>query len=78
VRADAGFYVGELLRLWDQLRVRFIVVARLTRPVQSLSRRETRWLATGLDGTEVAELEYHDADVPATARFIAIRHRIKD
>lgn len=58
--------------------MRFIVVARLTHPLQSLLCRETRWLATGLDGTEVAELEYHDADVPATARFIAIRHRIKD
>jgi len=47
VRADSGFYVAELLRVWQQLRVNFIVVARLTRPVQSLLRRETRWLATG-------------------------------
>jgi hypothetical protein len=75
--------VAELLRLWERLRVKFIVVARLTRPVQSLLRRATRWLATDLDatdldGTEVAELDYHDADVPATARFIAIRHRLKD
>ena len=78
----ANNVVGFFLDLWDnlpaQLRVQFIVVARLTQPVQSLLRRETRWLATGLDGTEVAQLEYHDADVPATARFIAIRHRIKD
>ena len=78
VRADSGFYTAELLRLWEQWRVKFIVVARLTRPVQSLLRHETRWLATELDGTEVAELEYQDADVPATARFIAIRHRLKD
>jgi hypothetical protein len=78
VRADAGFYVAELLHLWEKLRVRFIVVARLTRPVQSLLRRETRWLPTGIDGTEVAELEHHEADVPATARFIALRHRLKD
>ena len=56
VRADSGFYVGELLRLWEQLWVKFIVVARLTRPVQSLLRRETCWLATGLDGTEVCRL----------------------
>ena len=46
--------------------------------MQGLLRRETRWLPTGLDGTEVAELDNHEADVPATARFIAIRHRIKD
>lgn len=76
-RADSGFYLAELLRLWEQLRVKFIVVARLAQPVQSLLRLETRWLSTGLDGTEVAQLEYQD-NVPATARFIAIRHRIKD
>jgi hypothetical protein len=70
--------VAELLRVWPQLRVNFIVVARLTRPVQSLLRHETRWLATGIDGPEATELDYHEADVPATARFIAIRHRIKD
>jgi hypothetical protein len=78
VRADSGFCVAELLHLWEKLRVRFIVVARLTRPVQSLLRRETRWLATGIDGTEVAELEHREADAPATARFIAVRHRIKE
>jgi hypothetical protein len=83
----ANNVVGFFLDLWDnlpshlrleQLQVKFIVVARLTRPVQSLLRHETRWLATELDGTEVAALEYQDADVPATARFIAIRHRLKD
>lgn len=78
VRADAGFYGAELLRLWEQLRVQFIVVARLTQPVQSLLHRETRWLATDLDGTEVAELDHREADVPATARFLALRHRLKD
>ena len=78
VRADSGFYVAELLHLWEQLGVKFIVVARLTQPVQSLLRRETRWLPTGLDGTEVAELEYDAPDLPATARFVAIRHRLKD
>jgi hypothetical protein len=78
VRADSGFYAAELLHLWEKLRVQFIVVARLTRPVQSLLRRETCWRSTGIDGTEVAELEHHEADVPATARFIALRHRIRE
>lgn len=78
VRADSGFYVSELLGLWDRLRVKFIVVARLARPMQSLLRRETRWLPTGVEGTEAAELDYQDAELPAAARFIAIRHRIKD
>jgi hypothetical protein len=78
VRADSGFYLAELLRLWEQLRVKFIVVARLTRPVQSLLRREDQWTRTELDGTEVAELAHHEANLPATARVIAIRHRVRD
>jgi hypothetical protein len=78
VRADSGFYSAALLHLWVKLKVQFIVVAKLTRPVQSLLRRETQWLPTGIDGTEVAELEHHEADVPASARFLAIRHRLKD
>jgi hypothetical protein len=78
VRADAGFYVAELLRCWESLRLKFIVVARLTRPVQSLLRREDRWAQTEIDGTEVAELDYREADLPATVRCIAIRHRVKE
>ncbi len=56
VRSDSGFYVSELLRFCEQLRVKFIVVARPTRPVQSVLRRETRGLATGLEGAAVADL----------------------
>lgn len=78
VRADSGFYSSALLHLWVKLKVPFIVVARLTRPVQSLLRHETCWLPTGIDGTEVAELDHREADVPASARFLALRHRLKD
>lgn len=78
IRADSGFYSGELLRVWDQLRLKFIVVARLTRPIQGLLRAETNWLSTEIDGTEVALIEHGEADLPASARFIAIRHRVKD
>lgn len=78
VRADAGFYVAELLRCWESLRLKFIVVARLTRPVRSLLRREDRWEKTEIDGTEVCELEHREGDLPASARCIAIRHRVKD
>ncbi|MCI0355345.1 MAG: transposase, partial [Acidobacteria bacterium] len=78
VRADSGFYVAALLHLWEKLQLKFIVVARLTRPVQSLLRHETQWRPAGIDGTEVAELDHREADVPATTRFLAIRHRCKD
>ena len=78
VRADSGFYSAALLHLWVKLKVKFIVVAKLTQPVQSLLRRQTQWLPTGIDGTEVAELDHREAEVPASARFLAIRHRLKD
>ena len=78
LRADSGFYVAELLRLWEELRLKFIVVAKLTRPVQSLLRHEDRWAATEIAGTDIAELTHRESDLPATVRFIAIRHRLKD
>jgi len=78
VRADSGFCVSELLRLWEQLRLKFIVVARLTLPVQRLIRKETAWAATEIAGTDVAEVDFHEADWPADTRLILIRHRLKD
>jgi hypothetical protein len=78
VRADSGFYSAALMHLWVKLKINFIVVAKLTQPVQSLLRRETQWLPTGIDGTEVAELDHREADAPATTRFLAIRHRLED
>jgi hypothetical protein len=78
VRADSGFCVSELLRLWEQLRLKFIVVARLTQPVQQLIRKETTWAATEVEGTDVAEVDFREADWPADTRLILIRHRVQD
>ncbi|MCC5021395.1 MAG: transposase [Candidatus Synoicihabitans palmerolidicus] len=64
VRADAGFCPADLLALWEELRVKFIVAARLTRPVKSQLCGETRWRATDIDGTEVAELGPPTANGP--------------
>jgi hypothetical protein len=78
VRADSGFCVSELLRLWEQLRLKFIVVARLTQPVQQLIRKETTWVVTEVEGTDVAEVDFREADWPADTRLILIRHRVQD
>ena len=78
VRADSGFCVSELLRLWERLRLKFVVVARLSRPLQGLIRQETQWAATEVAGTEVAEVAHTEADWPADTRLILIRHRLKD
>jgi len=78
VRADSGFCVSELLRLWERLRVKYVVVARLSRPLQRLIRQETRWALTEVAGTEVAEVAHAEADWPADTRLILIRHRLKE
>jgi hypothetical protein len=78
VRADSGFCVSPLLRLWEQLRLKFIVVARLDQPVQRLIRQETTWAATEVAGTDVAEVDFQEADWPADTRLILIRHRVED
>ena len=78
VRADSGFCLGALLMRWESLRLKFVVAARLSRPLQRLIKKETVWEATDLVGTEVSELEYREKDWPATARLIVLRHRIQD
>jgi len=78
VRADSGFCVSELLRLWERLRLKFVVVARLSQPLQRLIRKETAWAVTEVAGTEVAQADHREADWPAETRLILIRHRLKD
>jgi hypothetical protein len=77
-RADSGFCVGALFLLWEPLPLRFVVAARLTRPLQSLIKKETSWQATEIEGTEVAELEPQEQGWPAATRLILIRHRMAD
>ena len=78
VRADSGFCVGALLMLWETLRLKFVVAARLTRPLQGLIRKQTCWQTTEIEGTEVAELDYREEGWPASARLMVIRHRTVD
>lgn len=78
VRADAGFCVGALLQLWEKLKLKFVVAARLTRPLQGLIKKETCWQPTAIEGTEVAELDYREEGWPASARLVVIRHRTAD
>lgn len=78
VRADSGFCVGALLMLWETLKLKFVVAARLTQPLQGLIKKETAWQATEIPGTEVTELDYREEGWPASARLIVLRHRTAD
>lgn len=78
VRADSGFCMNELLGLWEQLKLPYIVVARLMNPVQNLIRNDLVWTATELAGTEVSELEYQAAGWSRPRRLIILRHRVQE
>jgi len=75
VRADSGFCVPELLTVWEHLHLPYIVVAKLTEPIQSLIRHEVVWTPTAVAGTDVAQREYRAMGWPQSRRLILIRHR---
>lgn len=78
VRADAGFCLPELLALWEQLQLPYVVVAQLSQPIQKLIKGDLAWTATEVPGTEVAELEYQAMSWPHPRRLVLIRHQVRD
>ena len=78
VRADAGFCLPELLALWEQLRLPYVVVAALSQPIQKIIKGDLIWTATEVPGTEVAQLEYQMMSWPHPRRLVLIRHRVRE
>ena len=78
VRADAGFCLPELLALWEQLKLPYVVVAQLSQPIQKLIKGDLPWAVTEVPGTEVAELEYQSMNWPHPRRLVLIRHRVRE
>jgi Transposase DDE domain group 1 len=78
VRADAGFCLPELLALWEQLRLPYVVVAQLSQPIQRLLRGDLVWTKTEVPGTEVAEVMYQGIHWSQPRRLVLIRHRVAD
>jgi hypothetical protein len=78
VRADSGFCLPELLALWEELRVPYVVVAQLSQPIQRLLRGDLVWTKTEVPGTEVAEVMYQAMSWPHPRRLVLIRHRVAD
>jgi hypothetical protein len=78
VRADSGFCLPELLTLWEQLRLPFVVAAQLSEPIKNLLRGELQWTPTELSGTEVAEVQHRTLGWEKSRRVILIRHRVAE
>jgi Transposase DDE domain group 1 len=77
VRADAGFCLPELLDLWERLRLPYVVVAKLSQPIQKIIQGDLRWTPTDLPGTAVADLEYQAVSWPTPRRLVLIRHEVR-
>ena len=78
VRADSGFCLPELLTLWEQLCLPYVVVAQLSQPIQKILTGDLTWTATEVPGTEVAELAYQAMSWPHPRRLGLIRHRVRE
>jgi hypothetical protein len=78
VRADSGFCLPELLSLWEQLKLPYVVVAQLSQPIQKLLKGGLTWAGTDVPGTEVAELDYQAMSWPHPRRLVLIRHRVSE
>jgi len=75
LRADGGFGHPSFLEEAEKLALHYIVVARLTQPIQSLCRHgDEHWEKTELEGFEVQEAS---SDRPGR-RLILIRQRIAE
>jgi hypothetical protein len=78
VRADSGFCVPEWLDVLEQQGLRYIVVARLLRPVQRILRQDLIWAPSEVRGTEVAEVWHQEINWAKPRRLILLRHRVAE
>lgn len=77
VRADSGFLDHEWLCSLEQKQLRYIVVARLYKPLQRLVQTSKNWKPTSVAGVEVAEELYEGWQWGLQRRIVLIRHEIQ-
>ena len=71
VRGDGGFGCESFLQTVEELKLKYIIVARLHQPIQRLCRHgDEHWHTTEIPGFEVQETQYEGR------RLILIRQRI--
>lgn len=75
VRGDSGFGDASMQNAAEELALKFIFVARLTRPVQALCRHDdAHWTPTEVPGLEVQEIEHERPG----RRLILLRTRLAE
>jgi hypothetical protein len=76
VRADAGFYDYQIVRVIEARRGKFVIVARLTRPLRALVQG-LRYTDAGR-GVAVAECQYQPHRWPQAYRFVIVRKTLPE
>src|SRR5918996_324412 len=71
VRADKGFYDHKLVEWLEDKRARFVIVARLTRPIKR-KLASLRYVSPSR-GVQVAEFRYQPLRWPHPYRFVVVR-----
>lgn len=71
IRADKGFYDHKIIEWLEERRARFVIVAKLTRPIK---RKLAHLRYTSVSrGVEAAEFRYQPVRWPHPYRFVVIR-----
>lgn len=78
VRADSGFCMAPWLSLLESQNLKYIVVARLLRPLQRLCTKATVWQPSEVPGTDVAEVWHQEIGWEKPRRVILIRHKLAE
>ena len=76
IRADSGFHYDPWLALLEAKGLRSIVVADLSRRLQSFIKKETPWEPTPMAGVEVADIVYESDSATRPRRMILLRRRL--
>ena len=76
IRADSGFHYDPWLALLEAKGLRYIVVADLSRRLQSFIKKETRWEPTPIPGVEVADIVYESDCATRPRRMVLMRRRV--
>lgn len=77
-RGVPGFCVQELLDLWEQLRLPYVIVAQLAEPIKNVLRGGLVSTATEVRGTDVTEMAYQALSWSQPRRLFLIRHRVSE
>ena len=77
VRADSGFFDDELLSFLEERRLPYIVVARMTKWVQSAAQRVQLWQDLD-ENYSIGEFRLRLCSWNTERRFIAIRERVRE